>query len=92
MKIENTINDIDRRFRSLAYWTDSRTGTDDIPGSASHEDENAFRWQFYGAAFSAMDNGRIRLVDIINIASQYFITESVIRMRRREWIAMRGGK
>jgi len=50
------------------------------------------KWETYGAAFSAMDNGRIRLVDIINIATQYGISEPVIRMRRRDWIAMRGGK
>lgn len=92
MKNIDTLNDIERRFRNLAYWTDPRTGTDDIPRSSSHEGENAFRWQFYGPAFSAMDNGRIRLRDIIAIAGVCGITESVIRMRRRDWIAMRGGK
>jgi hypothetical protein len=50
------------------------------------------KWETYGAAFSSMDNGRIRLRDIIAIAGVYGISESVIRMRRRDWIAMRGGK
>lgn len=76
MRNIDTLSDIEGRFHKI------RTS---IPYQFS-------KWETYGAAFSSMDNGRIRLRDIIAIAGVYGITESVIRMRRRDWIAMRGGK
>tara|TARA_R110002020_G_scaffold439974_1_gene650561 strand:- start:735 stop:938 length:204 start_codon:yes stop_codon:yes gene_type:complete len=46
------------------------------------------KWETYGAAFTAMDNQKIRLIDIIAIAGVYGISEPVIRMRRLQWLAM----
>lgn len=50
--------------------------------------ENFDKWETYGIAFSAMDNGRIRLREIIAIANRYGISSAVVQMRRRQWLAM----
>ena len=51
--------------------------------------EEIGKWEVYRIVFDAMEAGKIRLHEIVEIAeAEAGICESVIRMRRADWIRM----
>jgi len=45
------------------------------------------KWETYGCAFNLMDQRKVRLIDIKDVAAQRGISPEVIEMRRRDWVA-----
>lgn len=45
------------------------------------------KWETYGRVFQLMDKRKITLRQIIQIARQYGISQGVVEMRRRDYLA-----
>jgi len=46
------------------------------------------KWDTYGIAFKLMDQRKVRLIDIKDVAAQIGISPEVIEMRRRDWVSL----
>jgi hypothetical protein len=47
--------------------------------------ENWDKWRTYGVAFRLLDEGKIRLIDIMDAACDVGIKPSIIKMRLNDW-------
>lgn len=46
------------------------------------------KWDTYGIAFKLMDQRKVRLIDIKDVAAHIGISPEVIEMRRRDWVSL----
>jgi len=85
MVVEFTVEHI----RGTEMTTRTTQATKNTVGNAFANWDTIGKWGVYQIAFDAMKAGKIRLYEIVEIAeAEAGIRESVIRMRRADWIRM----
>jgi len=48
--------------------------------------ENRNKWDVYSKAFGLLDEGKVRLIDIMDAAHKIGIAPGVVQMRRAGWL------
>lgn len=51
------------------------------------EDRTYDKWDVYPKAFDLLDDGKVRLIDIMDAAHKIGIAPGVVQMRRAGWLA-----